>query len=577
MTLEKTLREKLEGIRLELDSERQSFMSHWRELADYFLPRRARFTITDNNQGNKRNQKILDNTPTLAARALRSGMHGGLTSPARPWFRLTTPNPELAENESVKKWLSDVTKRLQTIFIKSNLYNILPIVYGDIGVFGTNAMLIEEDFDSVLRVYTFPVGTYWISNNDKGIVDVFFREFRMTVRQIVSKFAKMENGEVSDWGNISETVKNAWTNNTREQWIEMVHCIIPNEKYDDKKIDAKFKKYLSAYYEKGTAGGNGYKTGDVLRESGYDRFPILTTRWEVASEDVYGTDCPGMTALGDNKQLQTGEKRGAQALEKFVNPPMGAPSSLMHKKTSILPGDITYYDVREGQQGFKPIHEIDPRLGDLEAKQQQIRHRVDRAFFVDLFLMLANDERNERPTAREIDAKTEEKLLALGPVLEQLNQDLLDPLIDIVFEYANRQGQIPVPPTELQGSELKVEYISIMAQAQKMAAIGTLERFIAFASQLAGVSPDALDKIDLDQTIDEYGEMTGIAPGVIRPDDVVETIRNRRAQQAQQQQQAAALNQAAGAAKSLSQAEVSPDNALGMMVQQSKAGQMVPA
>jgi len=85
-------------------------------------------------------------------------------------------------------------------------------------------------------------------------------------------------------------------------------------------------------------------------------------------------------------------------------------------KASILPGDITYQDVREGQQGFKPVYQVDPRINELEQKQAQVRQRIQRAFYEDLFLMLANDYRNDRPTAREIDERHEEKLLALGPV-----------------------------------------------------------------------------------------------------------------------------------------------------------------
>ena len=124
-----TKRQSLEVLRAQLEGERSSFLSHWRDLADMILPRRARFQVTDANRGDRKNTKIVDATPTLAARTLRSGMMSGVTSPARPWFRLTTSDPNLSEQGQVKYWLHDVVDRMNTVFIKSNLYNILPIIY----------------------------------------------------------------------------------------------------------------------------------------------------------------------------------------------------------------------------------------------------------------------------------------------------------------------------------------------------------------------------------------------------------------------------------------------------------------
>lgn len=215
----------------------------------------------------------------------------------------------------------------------------------------------------------------------------------------------------------------------------------------------------------------------------------MAPRWEVAGEDSYGTDCPGMMSLGDNKQLQVGEKMSAQAVEKMIKPPMIGPTSLRQQKASILPGDITYVDTREGMQGFRPAHEINFNISALEAKQDQVRMRIKSAYFEDLFLMLASSDRRQI-TASEIDERHEEKLLALGPVLEQLNQDLLDPLIDNAYAIMDAQGYIPPAPEEIAGQALKIEYVSIMAQAQKLISIGSVDRFSGFVGQLMQIAPE---------------------------------------------------------------------------------------
>lgn len=574
-------RTRYELLRSQLEQERDSFKAHWRDLGDYILPRRPRFFISDTNKGDRRNTKIIDSTATLAARTLRSGMMGGVTSPSRPWFRLTTPDPDFAEFGPVKEWLHVVSQRMSTAFLRSNVYNALPIVYGDMGVFGTAAMSIEEDLDDVIRCYPFPIGSYMIATNDKMKVDVFFREFRMTVRQIVDKFGKTTAAGKPDWSNFSELVQNQYNLGQLETWVDVCHVIHPNQDYNANSADPKHKKFSSCYYERGTSGATtqNYMSNDdrYLRESGFDFFPVLAPRWEVTGEDVYGTSCPGMEALGDTKQLQTGEKRGSQAIDKMVNPPMTAPTALRTTKTSILPGDITYLDVREGQQGFRPAHEVNFRLEALENKQAQVRERVRRAFYEDLFLMLSTSDRREI-TAREIEERHEEKLLALGPVLEQLNQDLLDPLIDNTFEIMLRQGMIPEPPEELQGMKLKVEYISVMAQAQKLVGIASLERFAGFVGNLIAQTkdPSTLDKVDIDQMIDEYGDALSVPPRIVRPDDQVDEIRAQRAKAVQAQQQAENLREMAGGAKDLAGADMSGDNALTRVIKGASAGQMVP-
>lgn len=559
-------------LRSQLDLERSSFISHWKSLNDFILPRRARFEITDVNKGDRRTSNIVDSTATMAVRTLRSGMMAGVTSPARPWFRLTTPDPALAEVGAVKQWLFDVAQIMATSFLRSNLYNILPMLYGDLGVYGTAAIYVEEDFDNVMHFTSFPIGSYMIAKDHKGRVNTFMREFRMTVRQMVEMFGEHDETGKYNFDNMSDYIKNMWDQGNTETWIDIVHVVKPNDEYNPKILHSKYKKYSSCYYERGSNGTaasylRGNDNGKYLRESGYDYFPVLVPRWETTGEDVYGTDSPGMTALGDIKQLQSTERRIGQAIDKMVNPPMTGPSSLRNQKASILPADITYVDASSPQGGFRPSHEVNFRIQEAEVKQDQVRHRIQRAFFEDLFLMLAQSDRREI-TAREIDERHEEKLLALGPVLEQLNQDLLDPLIDIAFDMHLKQRWFPDAPPELSGIPLKVEYISTMAQAQKLIGIAGVERFVGFVGNLAQFDPTVLDKVDRDQLIDVYSDMTSVPPSLVVTDDDVKKIRAQRAQAQQAQQQQVQMAQAAQTSKDLSQSNLDSDNILKRMISQ---------
>ena len=582
-TKPETKRERIERLRATLVSERDAnFRPHWQELGNYLLPRGVRFdAMAERNRGHKVNQKIINARATLALRTMQHGMMSGITSPARPWFRLTTPDPELAEFARVKQWLHGVTRRLNEIFARSNFYHMLSGMYRHLGAFATAVGMIEEGEPGapdggrdIIRCYRFPIGSYVLATGPDGRVDTFIRQFTMTVRQVVMRFGDPKAPPSTRWAPFSTYVKQLWDAGEYEKPIEVVHAIMPNLEHDPRYFEARFKRFASCYYELGAREMASPDRDKFLRESGYDEFPILAPRWDLESpDDVYGTSCPGMDALGDIKQLQLLEKRKAQAVEKAYNPPLVGPAELKHARVSSLPGDVTYVNVREGVQGLKPLYEVKPDISGLLEDIQKREELISRAFFEDVFLMLAMDARAQPPTAEEIRARHEEKLLMLGPVLDRLNDELYNPAIDIAFGILRKRGTfdpgMPLePPEELQGMELRVEYISIMHQAQKLIATGAIDRFVSTVAQLgavqvnAGQKPTALDKLDMDQVIDEYADITGVPPKIVVSDEAVARIRASRAQTEAAAAAAAQAEQLAKTGKTLADTSLEGDSAL---------------
>jgi len=545
-------------------TERSTFDSHWRDLADFYVPRRVRFTQSDRNKGDKRNQNIINSTGRFAARTLQSGLHAGLTSPARPWMKMTLADRDLSDFGPVREWLHIVGQRMMTIFAVSNLYNTLPITYGDMGVFGTAAMFVAEDMKELLRCQTFPIGSYAIGLDRRGRATTFVRKYQLSVRQVVEEFALKEDGRTIDWSKLSTAAKRAWDNGNYEDPIDVCWLVKPNDYADEGKLAAKFLPWASIHLEEGQDDERTF-----LRESGFNEFPIMVPRWDVTGEDAYGTDCPGMTALGDNRQLQIMERRHGQALAKMIDPPLTGPSTLRSQKTSLLAGDVTYQDVREGMQGLKPIHEVRIDLQHLAANIQVVEFRIKRAFYEDLFLMLGTSDPYRGaspPTAREIEERHEEKLLALGPVLERTNDELLDPLIDRVFNMMQRAGLIPPPPPEIEGVDLRVEYISILAQAQKLIGVAASDRFLSTFAPLSEVFPEVRHKVNPIALVNSYADMLGVDPRIIVSDDDAQAAADA---QAQQQQQAFEAEQAATMAKAARDGANAPmggDSALDRMV-----------
>jgi len=571
-TYSKGKRAHWEQLYVALRAERSSWDSHWQELASVMLPRRTRFVSSDRNRGSKANQKILDSTGRLAARTLQSGLHAGLTSPARPWFKLTTPDANLGKLPAVREWLHEVTQRMQTVFSQTNLYNALPIVYGDLGVFGVGAMSVLDDSQDMFRARAFPVGSYVLDVDHRDRVSTFMREYEMTVRQVIEEFGGEDGspavpGREIDWSRISGEVKAHWDQGNYAATVQVLWVVAPNPDHDPQKIGTRFMPFSSLYFERGSETNKG-NTDDqlkILRESGFNEFPIMAPRWEVTGEDCYGTSCPGMDALPDVKQLQGMQRKKGIALEKMIDPPLSGPTSLKNQKTSLLAGDVTYVDVREGMQGLRPVHEVSINIEHFIHDIATTQYQVKRAFYEDLFLMLAQSDPYrglQPPTAREIEERHEEKLLALGPVLERTNDELLDPLIDRAFAMMLRNGDIPEPPEEIRGSKLKVEYVSVMAQAQKLVGIVGQDRFLQTMVPLTEVFPELRHKVRIFHFADAYGEMLGVDPKGIVSTEEAEAAREQESRQIAEAQQAQVMQTTARAMKDASQAPMEGDTAL---------------
>lgn len=542
---EQTERQRLQTRWGSLKTERESWMSHWKEISDLLLPRAGRYFLDDVNKGEKRHNQIYDNTGTRALRVLAAGMMAGMTSPARPWFRLTTSDPRLDESAAVKQWLAEVQRIMQMVFAKSNTYRALHSMYEELGAFGTASSIVLDDFDSVIHHHVLTTGEFCIATDHKGNVTTLFREFKMTAGQMVGEFG---------YKACSNAVQNLFDRGAVDKWVTVVHTIEPRQDRDPRKKDAVNMPWKSVYFE---AGSDSTK---VLRESGYKRFRGLCPRWGVSGGDIYGNS-PAMEALGDVKQLQHEQLRKAQGIDFKTKPPLQVPTAVKNRDLDTLPGGISYVDVAQPNGGIRTAFEVNIDLSHLLEDIRDVRERIKSSFYADLFLMLANSD-NRNMTATEVAERHEEKLLMLGPVLERLHNEILSPLIESTFERMIEAQIVPPAPKELQNTELNVEFVSMLAQAQRAIATNSVDRFVGNLGVVAQFKPDVLDKFDADKWADSYADMLGVDPELIVPGEQVALIRNQRTQQQAAAEQAAMIQQGADTVNKLASAKTTEQSAL---------------
>ena len=530
----------------------KNWIGSWQEIAKYVQPWRGFFSGQQPNSGARRDIAIMSGASIRAARVLASGMQSGLTSPARPWFRLGIQDADLMQFDAVQTWLTTVTDLMMSAFSKSNIYNVLHSGYMELGVFGVAAMFFAEDYEKIIHGECFTIGEYYLGLGQNGMANSMARKIYMTPLEMVEKFG---------YENCSYTIQRAYDSNNVDNWFEVWHLIEPNDKRIPDMKDAHNMAYRSMWWEADNQ-------GQFLKVGGYRRFPIMAPRWDVVSNNIYGFS-PGWEALGDSKMLQKMQYDKLLALDKLVNPPLVAPTTQQQQGVNVLPGGVTFYNNSQNADIIRPAYQVNPDINGITQSINDTKKDINDTFYVDLFLMMTMSDRREI-TAREVVEKHEEKLLMLGPVIERLESELLDPLIDRTFDIMLEAGLIPPPPPELEGVEMGVEYISLLAQAQKLVGTTSIEQFVGFVGNLAAANPEVLDNVDFDEAVHQYGGLLMIPPGIVRSEQEVQTIRKQRQKAQQQQAQAEMAMQTSSAAvqgaKVLSETNLDGNNALNALM-----------
>jgi hypothetical protein len=534
-----------------LDQKRLSWMDHWRQLAEYILPRRYIWLVTPNktNKGSMLNQRILNSTGTTAARDCASGIMSGVSSPSRPWFRLSSSVPDLNEDQEVQDWCAEVTLRMMRVMAGSGYYTAKATQYLDLVVFGTAPLIIYDDDESLIRCFNPAAGEYYVAVGPNFTPNTLYREFIMTVKQVVDEFG-LENcsptiKSIYDRGQIA--AMGSW-----DTEVVIRHAIEPNPNYreDDDAADSyglpNFFEYRECYWDADDS-------ERPLRVAGFRSQPFSCPRWDTVENDAYGRS-PAMDALGDIKQLQFEEMRKAEGIDKMTRPPMIADASMRNEPASLLPGAITYVPRIDGGVGFKPAFMTQIPLAELKDDIAKVEARIRSVLFNDLFLMIS--QLDTVRSATEIDARREEKLIMLGPVLDRNQQEGLTPDVNRIFQIMARKGYLPPMPEVLKGPALKVEFISPLADLQRASAATGIERLWGFTGSIGSARPDAIDNLDADASVKEMASLLRVPPKILTAKRIKDQMRADRNAQAQQQASLQVGAEAVNAGKVLSETDI---------------------
>lgn len=489
------------------------------ELADYYLPRSVQFIARNSRKPIVKNRKIVDSTPLIALRNFSSGMMSGATSPTNRWFKTVFSDVDLANDYYLKNWCSKQEELTRRILYSSNFYQCLPEVYKQLGVFGFCAVGIEPDFDNVVNFKVLPLGSYYYARNSKGKIDTFCRVYMETAKNIVEKFGSNCPLE------ILETSKE----NPLKQF-ELIHFVEKNKYHRYKHLSSRYAKYVSVVILSGK--------NEFLSIKGFEKFPFVVFESANPSDTDYPQDSPGINALADVKQLMTMVKEYAKAVKKIVCPTYKGPASLKNKKLADVPG--AYIEEDENGRGISPIYEVNPRILELKQEKDELKGAIKEHFYNDLFAMILNTAERGR-TATEVNELKEEKMVLLSPLLEQIHCALRE-ILAWIYDEQIRVGIIEPLKKEYQNYRFQIEFVSSLAQAQKVSNIASMERFTTFVSNIANaIDPVLKSKLNGEKIIEDYASYANISPTQLVPSDEIEKIRNDMKNSQNQQLQLNAL------------------------------------
>lgn len=540
-------RREIEGRVKALMDKRTQYETRWKAIRDYQLPYIGSFDGMDDeeNAASRKDLHIYHSCAWDSNQIFAAGVMSGLTPPSRKWFRLNFANTELEDNSELGKILDERIDILSDVLEKSNFYTAVHSCYLELA-FGQAPLGIFPDTQYGVHFVPYTIGSYAMENGADGTVQMFVRRCKMSARQIADKFG-IEN--------VPENIRQELeTGAGLKASHKVIWYVEPNRHYSAEKLGNFHLPYLSVYYVEQS------DASEYLHIGGFHEFPIPVARYLLSGNDSYGKG-PGWFSEGDSKALQMLEKDKLTMVELSVKPPMLANSNLGVKGINLVPAGKTYADQPDA---VRPLFMVQGNLQHMQETIEEVTQRIKRAYSADLFMML--DQQDKSMTAREVLERTQEKMAVLGPVVQRMQFEFLGRIIERVYNILDRARMFPEPEDEeaaeyLRSAEVKIEYISPLAQAQKMSGLVNIEQAIAFVGQLAQFNADILDKVDWNEAVNRYFNLVGAPAAIKRTDDQYEEIQKQKqakmaemeqAQQAMQMAQMAAP--AAQAAKNATEA-----------------------
>ena len=514
-----------------LYSDRAVWHDHWQDIRELVRPDTGDFTYSA-YKGERKTEKIYDGTAPWALNMLTSSLNSYMTSAIDRWFQVESREipASMLDHDSLL-WLEFVSDRIYEEYAKpESMFNsALSEFYLDECAFGTASIFQRWDSRRGHIVFkSCPLHNSFISENSNGLVDTMYFMHQLKGRQIEQMFPESAPSVVT-------------SEKGQDRGFEVIHAVFPRDDRAAEKLNKTNMAFASIWVLKSPR--------TLLREDGFHGFPYHTSRWVKLAGEIYGRS-PAMMCLPDIKMLNQMSKVIIKSAQKVVDPPLVVPDDGFVLPIKTFPGALIYKE--SGADNIEPLI-TNGQVGVGLEMMNQVREQIVRSFYVDWLLQQKN---NVEMTATEVMDRREERFRMLGPVTSRQQSEMHGPMVARSYDLLSRSGSFPPPPPQLSGTQLKVGYISAAARAQRAGKVTAMRQFLEEIAGVAQTAPDAVDAVDFDKYVQEVARHRDVPRTIIRSEESVGQIRQRRMEAEQEQQQMEAAQGMAGALKDLSVADV---------------------
>ena len=496
---------------------RRDWENTWQEIADHSLMRRD-FTVA-REPGRQRGARIYDTTSRDANNLLTAALHSLLTNPATRWFDLRYLEESLNEDDEATFYLDQVKQLTINAFARpeSGFTTNISEVYSDLPGFGTGVLFIEENLVSGPKFIARPLSETYLDVDHAGRVVTVYRDYELKAWQALDLFGEKD---------LPDRIVKANEKDSSESF-RFLHIVRKRDLPIPGNLDASGMPWESVYIEQSTK--------EIVREGGYHEMPYMVPRWTVDAGEIYGRG-PGVDSLPEQKMLNAIWRTYIRNAEKAVDPP------LLVDDDGVMPGSqlrvtpSAQIVVRNDGGARDPVRYLESRAQFPWAKDiiETRSIKIQKAFHSEILQAF----QDPRMTATQVIELARQAQRLLSPVLGRMQTELLEPMIERVVGILSRRSDFPEAPDFLQGQELKIEYVSPIARAQKASDAAAIMDSFSASAAFAEADPSVMHNIDLDFAVRKIWEGNGTPVQALRQRDKVAEIRAAEAEAIEAQQQA---------------------------------------
>ena len=522
-----------------MKTDRSRFDSLWQEIAQRFDPSQATFFSRVLNLNSIEQQKF-DSSGARALPKFASIMKSIICPRVRSWSKFVTTDPDLTF------YFQDYFDKVNAIISKYRYTNrsgfdgAVDTMFAGAALFGQMPFFVDDRLNEGIYYRTFAMSDVYAQVNAYGEKDTFARKFCINKRQAIQLFGDECPKEICD-------------SKDENKKYEFVHYVCPNEDYEPTKEDNNSMKYSSYYVCKDTR--------QIVSYGGYHTMPYSMARLDVfPTENVYGYG-PAMNCLADQKVLNAAMRITMRGAELAAEPEiLVREDGIVNLNNLGTAGSVIIGGIDEQGRPNVANMQRNMNLNMLENLRIELKQNIADSFCVALLQLLINDP--SAKTATEVMVKKQEQAILLAPMATRQYQEWASACCLREFDIHDRAGRLPPMPEDLRlalaqsGSKLTIEFESPLDDAQKNEDVIKFNRFLEAATPVSQIAPEALARINPDETIKMIAKSVGLPAKILFNDMQMEQRKQAQIQAQQAEQLLKAMPVVSQSAKNMAAASI---------------------